>query len=253
MLLLAVILAADLSGTWVGSVRGGPMCLALSQSEAEITGNLAYDNDRKYAAISSGKLDGEQLSFEVADLDRGTVRFGFRVEGEKLLGDNGAVLTKWMPQRNWQFDAGLPLPPRSIHTVHAERPTDTIVKGTVKVSVLILTNGDVNGGNVKVLSSAGKELDEAAIKAILQWKFSHRGMTATFMRSESRLSLASGSAQQALRASVGNSTNQLLLSRYCSYTALGRSTTRSCENSARIVCVRSLIRSSFTGTRFAPG
>jgi TonB family protein len=171
MLLLVAILAADLSGTWVGSVHGGPICLALSQSEAAVRGNLAYDNDRKYAAISSGKLEGQRLSIEVVDLDRGTVRFGFRVEAEKLIGDDGAVLTKWMPQRNWQFDAGLPLPPRSIHTVHPERPNGTGVKGTVKLSVLILTNGDVDGQSVKVLSSAGNELDQAAIKAIRQWKF----------------------------------------------------------------------------------
>jgi TonB family protein len=171
MLLLAAILASDLSGTWIGSVHGGPMCLALSQSDAAISGNVAYDNDRKYAAISSGKLEGQRLSIEVADLDRGTVRFGFRIEGEKLIGDDGAILTKWMPQRNWQFDAGLPLPPRTIHTVHADRPSDTSVKGTVKLSVLILPNGDVDGGSVQVHSSAGKELDQAAIKAIQQWKF----------------------------------------------------------------------------------
>jgi TonB family protein len=174
VILLAAILVADLSGTWIGSVHGGPMCLALSQTEAEVSGNLAYDNDRKYGAISSGKLDGERLSIEVADPDRGTVRFGFRVAGEKLIGDDGAMLTRWAPRRNRQFDAGLPMEPTMIKTVppnYSEEARKDHLSGTVKLGIQILTNGDVGRQSVKVLSSAGAGLDEAATAAVVQWKF----------------------------------------------------------------------------------
>ncbi len=78
----------------MGTVNSGPICLALSQNEAVLNGNLAYENDRKYAEISSGKVSGEQLDFEVDDTDRGTLHFQFHAENEKLIGSDGAVLTK---------------------------------------------------------------------------------------------------------------------------------------------------------------
>jgi TonB family protein len=174
MMLLLAILAADLSGTWVGSVRGGPMCLALSQSPEGVSGNLAYENDRKYAAISGGKVEGDRVEFEVADVDRGTVRFGFRVEGEKLLGDDGAELKRSASRRNRQFDAGLAVPPTLISKGDPElskRARKERLSGTVKLEILILTNGDVDRRSVKVLSSAGLRVDEAAIALVVQWKF----------------------------------------------------------------------------------
>jgi TonB family protein len=168
MLLFVAILAADFSGTWVGTVNGGPMCLALSQNTADLTGHLAYENDRKYAELSSGKVNGEQLDFEVADTDHGTIRFRFHAEGEKLIGDDGAVLTKWVPRRNRQFDVGKPVPPSIIRSVSPN--TNSKETGAVKLSILILTNGDVDPRSIKVGSSAGKALDEAAIQAVVQWK-----------------------------------------------------------------------------------
>jgi TonB family protein len=174
MLLLMSILAADLSGTWVGSVHGGPMCLALSQSGQEVAGNLAYENDRKYAAIANGKVMGDGLSFEVADLDRGTMAFRFRVGEEKLLGDDGAVLTKWVPRGNRQFNAGRPSAPTLISRVdpnYSEQARKEHVTGTVKLAILVLTNGDVDRKSIKVLSSVGYGLDDAAIEAVRQRKF----------------------------------------------------------------------------------
>jgi TonB family protein len=145
------------------------MCLALSQNTANLTGHIAYENDRKYTEISGGKVNGEQFDFEVADTDRGTIRFHFHVDGEKLIGDDGAVLTKGVSRRNRQFDAGKPVPPSLIHNVSPNNNSKET--GTVKLSFLILTNGDVDRQSVKVVSSAGKALDEAAIQALVQWKF----------------------------------------------------------------------------------
>jgi TonB family protein len=174
VLLLAAILTADLTGTWTGTVHGEPMCLALSQQDAEVTGHIAYANDRKYAAISGGQLADAQLTFEVADLDRGTLHFGFRLEGQKLLGDDGALLTKWVPRGNPLFGAGKQVAPSLVSKVDpefSEQARKEHNSGDVKLGILILTNGEVDRRSVRVLSSAGADLDEKAIEAVVQWKF----------------------------------------------------------------------------------
>jgi outer membrane biosynthesis protein TonB len=43
--------------------------------------------------------------------------------------------------------------------------------GKVKLGILILPNGKVDRQSSKVLTTAGKDPDEAAIAAIVQWKF----------------------------------------------------------------------------------
>lgn len=148
--------------------------MALYQAGQDISGNVAYENDRKYGELSRGTVDGEQVSFEVADVDHGRMRFRFRAEGEKLIAEDGTVLTRWVPKRNRQFDAGLPMAPTMIRHVdpnYSEEDRKDKVRGTVKLGILILTNGDVDRQSIKVLSSVSKGLDEAAITAVLQWKF----------------------------------------------------------------------------------
>lgn len=132
-------------------------------------GNIAYEDDRKYGAFVGGKVNGDRVSFEVPDIDRGTVRFGFHLDGEKLVGDDGAVLTKWT--RRWDRPMGPPSVVSKVDPEYSEEARKEHFSGTVKLGILILTNGTVDRRSVKVLSSAGADLDEKAIEAVLQWKF----------------------------------------------------------------------------------
>jgi TonB family protein len=174
LLLMALPLrAADLSGTWIAdSGSGTPMCLALSQQGQEVTGNIAYEKDRKFAEIQNGVLDGNRLKFQVQDMDRGTMQFHFTLSDGKLSGNDHALLSKYSPRRNPRFDAGVPVAPSVISKVdpeYSEEARQQKLSGNVKLSVEILSNG--TAGDIKVLYSLGKGLDESAISAVRQWKF----------------------------------------------------------------------------------
>ena len=79
-LLTLQLWAGDLAGMWIaGSGTSTPMCLALSQRGQGVTGNIAYDKDRKFAEIQNGKVNGDEFEFTVEDRDHGTMRFRFTV------------------------------------------------------------------------------------------------------------------------------------------------------------------------------
>jgi TonB family protein len=165
--------AADLSGTWIAeSGNGTPMCLALSQQGQQVTGYIAYENDRKFAEIQSGTRKGDRLEFQVHDMDRGTMPFHFTLTDGKLSGENHASLTKYTPRRNLSFDAGLPVAPSIISKVdpnYSDAARKEKLSGTVRLAVEVLSNG--KPGDIQVLYSMGKDLDETAIAAVRQWKF----------------------------------------------------------------------------------
>ena len=152
------------------------MCLALSQQGREltsrVTGSIAYEKDRKFAAIANGSINGDRLEFEVQDMDRGTMRFRFTLADGKLSGDEHVVLSKYISRRNPRFDAGLPVAPSVISKVdpeYSEEARKAGLWGTVKLAVEILSNG--TAGDIRVLYSVGKGLDESAIAAVRKWKF----------------------------------------------------------------------------------
>ena len=167
----------------------GPCVWRCHKTARRFRGDLAYENDRKYAAISGAKFLRDRLAFEVADVDRGTLRFRLQVLGDKLVGDDGAVLERWIPQRNRQFDAGRPVYPTirsKVDPDYSEAARKKHFTGTVKLSIMVLTNGDVDP-DVKVVESSGKDLDQAAIKAVRQWKFTPPREDCSFM--ENRLTV----------------------------------------------------------------
>jgi TonB family protein len=165
--------AADLSGTWIAESRAGtPMCLALSQQGQEVTGNIAYEQDHKFAAIQNGVLTGNVFKFQVEDMDHGTMQFHFTLSDGKLSGEDHALLLKYTSRRNPRFDAGLPIAPSIISKVdpeYSEEARQQKLSGDVRLSIEILSNG--TAGDIKVLYSMGKGLDESAIAAVRQWKF----------------------------------------------------------------------------------
>jgi SAM-dependent methyltransferase len=82
------VVPAKVQGTW--KLANGE--LTLQQQYQAITGTLSRDG--KILAISSGKLDGERISFSV-----GNVRFLGRVNGDAMEGTFGAAKTPWRAGR----------------------------------------------------------------------------------------------------------------------------------------------------------
>lgn len=64
----AVALAADVTGTWTGSIDAGgnaiPISFTFKQDGAKITGTVQGPSDP--LAITDGKIDGDKVSFKVS-------------------------------------------------------------------------------------------------------------------------------------------------------------------------------------------
>ena len=89
--------AADLTGTWTGSLTvTGPggrteseRCLAtLQQSGSRITGTVGPDRSVQWR-IRNGKLEGARITFDVLPPEGGRLRFDLRLAGDRLEGGAG--------------------------------------------------------------------------------------------------------------------------------------------------------------------
>jgi hypothetical protein len=86
----SVVLGSDVSGTWKGNsfrTDGTPamdLVLILKQAEAKVTGTVGPSVDEQIP-ISSGKLEGEKLYFEVIT-DNGTYKVTMTASTEDLKG-----------------------------------------------------------------------------------------------------------------------------------------------------------------------
>jgi hypothetical protein len=91
--------ATDVSGTWSGTLKGGPtgpdgqdsgVTLVLKQAGSEITGTAGPSADHQMA-IQKGKIEGDKIALEVAVGD-GLFKFDLVLEGEHIKGDvNGSI------------------------------------------------------------------------------------------------------------------------------------------------------------------
>lgn len=97
-----VAFAADLTGKWVGeanpSGKGGPPTFNFKQSGSTLTGTTMARGGE--IGISNGKVDGNNVSFEVTrdmgDKGKVTTKYSGTVEGNtmKLTADNGSGNTR---------------------------------------------------------------------------------------------------------------------------------------------------------------
>ena len=91
--------AADVSGTWSGSLKGGPtgpdgqdgaVTLVLKQAGTEITGSAGPSPDHQMP-IQKGTIEGNKIALEVA-VGEGIFKFALVLEGEHIKGDvNGSM------------------------------------------------------------------------------------------------------------------------------------------------------------------
>jgi TonB family protein len=179
------LVAADLSGTWTGTLRSGigesQICLSLLQHDQELTGAIAYEHDARYAEISGPMLRGDRVEFEVVDDVHGKLRFSLilfdddRLVGEEKVANRAATvaLSKYRPMLGRGVDAGLPVV-TVLHTVQPEYTAEARaagIQGTVTLDVDIQTTGTI-GPHLKVVQGLGFGLDEKAIECVRKWRFS---------------------------------------------------------------------------------
>jgi hypothetical protein len=96
--LAATLMAADISGTWKGSVvvddptSGSTIDTQvradLHQKADAITGAIGRQEDQTGESIRNAKLDGRRLTFEVSSTEaNGLVKFTLTLDGDRLDGD----------------------------------------------------------------------------------------------------------------------------------------------------------------------
>jgi hypothetical protein len=102
--LTAVLMAADVSGTWAGNIEvedptGGdtidtPVRAEFRQQAETISGTIGRRDDQGSEAIRNAKLaEGKHLTFEVSSPDgNGSFKFELTVEGDRMEGQmSGSV------------------------------------------------------------------------------------------------------------------------------------------------------------------
>jgi hypothetical protein len=86
-LTMTAALAADVTGKWVGEMRGGPgggmsITLNLKQDGAKLTGSIDGPGGEAME-IQNGKVDGDKISFSVA-LNDMTILHEGTVKGDEI-------------------------------------------------------------------------------------------------------------------------------------------------------------------------
>src|SRR5689334_2025547 len=97
LLLATLALAADVTGTWSGSLKGngpdgqdGGVTLVLKQTGTEITGTAGPTADHQMP-IQKGKMEGDKIALEVP-VGEGMFKFDLVLEGEHIKGDVNASM-----------------------------------------------------------------------------------------------------------------------------------------------------------------
>ena len=95
LLLASVSLLADVTGKWSGSFDiTGPdgetsannAFLDLKQTGGDLSGTGGPNEERQFA-ISNGKVDGDNLTFEIKAEDGPSLKFELRLQNEHMVGD----------------------------------------------------------------------------------------------------------------------------------------------------------------------
>ena len=101
--LAAALMAADVSGTWKGSVvvddpDGGStidtkVSAELRQNADAITGTIGRQEDKEGESIRNARMDGDRLTFEVSSTEaNGLVKFVLKLDGDHLEGEMSGTM-----------------------------------------------------------------------------------------------------------------------------------------------------------------
>jgi hypothetical protein len=95
-ILSAVVLMADTTGKWSGSVSGQfraadgdtsqPLFVVLKQDGAVLTGSIGPD-EKTQIPMQNGAVEGDRLKFEVAQGEKGTLHFNLKASTDEIKGD----------------------------------------------------------------------------------------------------------------------------------------------------------------------
>ena len=103
VLLCAPLAAADVSGTWTGTIDvadpsdghiiSTPVRLALVQKDGALSGTIGRAQDAKGEPLSNGRTDGQMVTFEVASAEAaGVMKFRLELKGATLAGEMAGKL-----------------------------------------------------------------------------------------------------------------------------------------------------------------
>ena len=101
--LAAALMAADVSGTWKGSVvvddptSGSTIDTQvraeLAQKADTVTGAIGRQEDQSGESIKNAKLDGTRLTFEVSSAEaNGLIKFTLTLDGDRLDGEMSGTM-----------------------------------------------------------------------------------------------------------------------------------------------------------------
>lgn len=90
-LFTSALFGADVTGSWIGTFtpsdgQTGSALLVLKQDGAKLTGT-AGPNSGEQMEISNGKVEGSNITFEIAREDGSKMTFVLKLEGEAITGE----------------------------------------------------------------------------------------------------------------------------------------------------------------------
>jgi hypothetical protein len=95
-MLLAIVLMADPTGKWSGSVSGQfravdgdtsqPLFAVLKQDGTTLTGSIGPDENTQIL-MRNGTAEGDRLRFEVGQGDKGTLHFDLKASAGEIRGE----------------------------------------------------------------------------------------------------------------------------------------------------------------------
>jgi TonB family protein len=176
--------AADVSGTWVGTLRingsDESVCLSLASGPREVTGRIAYRDDRELGAVKGRETAGG-IELESSDDSQRQLQLkvhvdGSTLSGEAVIGDQTGTISankySW-PSSVYRLGKG-PGSPQPIRTgprpAYTDQARTAKIEGSVMLDVQVLSNGQV-GKEVQVVRGLGFGLDERAIDFVRTWVF----------------------------------------------------------------------------------
>jgi TonB family protein len=178
--------AADVRGRWTGAteINGSQIgiVVTLSQHDQELSGSVATSGGMSPAPIEKAEARGDAVTFEVHDNANRIVKFRLAIadglmSGEISVGDRVSklVLSPTPDSGFYPIAGGLqpsrPVLLKKVEPGYTEQARAAGVHGTVVLQVEIDPGGKVATTHISVIRGLGLGLDEKAIEAVKQWKF----------------------------------------------------------------------------------
>jgi TonB family protein len=187
--LATVLSAAEFSGAWCGSAKGGAetkqVCLNLIQWPEKLSGMVRIGDDNIPAEAKGVQVHGDTLQFEVQYTKAQVAKFTLTstngtLDGEVAIGGQSSkvtltrVSTGLNPATLGVRDKPTGSYPILLHSSPPEYSAEARaakLQGTVVLRVKVGADGMVSAESIQVVKGLGIGLDEKAVEAVKTWKF----------------------------------------------------------------------------------